>query len=481
MKQTSGLVTDFYELTMIQGYYLEENNPQVVFDMFYRSQPFTGGYAIFAGLETLLEQIQQYRFSDEDIQFLREQGCFQEVFLSYLKEFRFTGDIYSMQEGTAAFPGEPLLRVHGSLIETQIIESLLLNIINFQTLIATKASRIYVASKGGKILEFGLRRAQGLDGALSAARAAYIGGASATSNTLAGKTFGIPVKGTMAHSWVMSFSNELDSFTSFARHYPDNCILLIDTYDTLYSGLPNAVTVGKEMKKQGKRIGVRIDSGDLSYLSRKVRTALDAAGLEDASITVSNDLNEEIITQLINDHAPIDFWGVGTHLVTGGTQAALSGVYKLSARCDNGRWKPTMKLSNNIEKTTHPGIKQVYRFFYKNEALADLITLEDEPVDAESTIIFHHPMSEEDFFLMKPSHHTRYVPLLSCTMKGGKPVEPRPSLNEIKSFAQSQLDTLEHSHKRILNPHIYKVSISEKLRDVKTAMIRTYRRTMSRH
>ncbi len=481
MSSSCGLTTDLYELTMTQGYYLEGNNPQVVFDMFYRSQPFGSGYAVFAGLETLLRQIQCFYFSDEDIAYLRSLGTFKEPFLSYLKNFKFTGDIHAMPEGTVIFPGEPILRLHGSLIEAQLLESIILNIINFQSLIATKTSRIYVASRQGKILEFGLRRAQGLDGALSATRAAYIGGAVGTSNTQGGKQFGIPVMGTMAHSWVMSFPSEKESFQAFARLYPDNCILLIDTYDTLYSGVPNAVAVGRQLKEQGKSIGVRIDSGDLTYLSRRVRKALDEAGLTDAKITASNDLNEEIIYQLVSDHSPIDSWGVGTNLVTGGNQSAMNGVYKLAAKKIDGSFEPTMKLSNNLEKTTNPGIKQVYRFFYEQEALADLIMLKEEPMDTDNSFKFNHPMIEHEYFRLSRDSYTHVKPLLQQFVRSGSIVGELPSLEKIREHALQELFTLDDSYKRIINPHIYKVSISDKLKELKLSMIRTYQQAMKRH
>ena len=316
MKNHSALFTDFYELTMTQGYFLKNHNPRVVFDMFYRSQPYGGGYAVFAGLESFLESLKGFRFSAEDISYLASLNTFQDEFLDYLKEFTFKGDVYSMKEGTLVFPGEPLLRIEANLIEAQLIEGMLLNHINFQTLIATKTSRIYQASREGKIMEFGLRRAQGADGAMSASRASFIGGAGATSNTLAGAQYGIPVLGTMAHSWVMSFDSELESFRAFADLYPENAIFLIDTYDTLGSGIENTLIVGEELKNKGHNFGIRLDSGDLCYLSKQVRKRLDEAGFPDAFIVVSNDLDEYIITQLIAEGAPIDSWGVGTRMVT---------------------------------------------------------------------------------------------------------------------------------------------------------------------
>jgi nicotinate phosphoribosyltransferase len=474
----SGLLTDFYELTMMQGYYLTDNNPQVVFDMFYRSQPFGGGYSVFAGLDDVLEGIISMSFEEDDIDFLRNTGRFHEQFLSYLSTFQFSGTLYAMDEGTIMFPGEPIIRIQAPLIEAQLIESLVLNTINFQSLIATKTSRIFNASGNGTIMEFGLRRAQGLDGAYSATRAAYIGGAAVTSNTYAGKNLGIPVSGTMAHSWVMSFDNELESFREFARIYPDHCVLLIDTYDTLGTGIKHAITVGLELKEKGKKLGVRIDSGDLSYLSREVRTRLDEAGLQDAFIAVSNDLHEEIIQLLVNDEVPIDSWGVGTHMVTGGSQSSMNGVYKLAAKEDlEGVYQPTMKVSNNYEKTTNPGLKQVYRFFDREgNVKGDLITLDEEHIEAGRSFTLYHPMIDRDFYTLAPYSYDRVEPLLSCKMRDGRRVDSAPKLSEIRAYSILQLGQLHRSYKRLINPHIYKVSLSKALKDLKQDLINTYRR-----
>jgi len=466
----SGLLTDLYELTMIQGYYLKNRNPAVVFDMFYRTQPFSSGFSIFAGLEDLLEAVTRYSFSDEDLEYLETLGCFKADFLDYLKDFRFTGDIFAMDEGAAIFPGEPLLRVHSPLIEAQIIESLLLNILNFQSLVASKAARIYLASREGKILEFGLRRAQGTDGAISASRAAYIGGATATSNTLAGKLFNIPVSGTMAHSWVMAFQTEEEAFRKFAELYPEKSILLIDTYDTLGSGIENAIKIGLELKKKGYPLGVRLDSGDLAYLSQKIRSRLDEAGLKDAFITVSNDLNEEIIHQLVTEGAPIDMWGVGTHLVTGGNSAAFNGVYKLAAKEKDGRMIPTIKVSNNVEKTTNPGVKQVYRFMDKDDlAIADLIVLEEEDFDTSRPHSFYNPISPNTHFVQE--EYSRAVPLLSQKMKAGKICVSSPTLKELRSNTFAHLNSIDRTYKRIINPHLYRVSLSTALKNLKYRMI----------
>lgn len=481
----SGLITDFYELTMLQGYHHTGRNPKVVFDMYFRKNPFSGGYTVFAGLKDLLTQLSSLSFSDDDIEYLRSLGTFGDSFLNDLSEFRFSGDVYSVEEGTIVFPGEPVVRVHASLMEAQLIESILLNTINFQTLIATKAARIKDATKGGKLLEFGLRRAQGLDGALSASRAAFIGGADATSFTEAGKKLGIPVKGTMAHSWVMAFDTELDAFRAYAELYPDNAIFLIDTYDTLGSGIDNAVTVGLELKEKGLSMGVRLDSGDLQYLSQKVRKRLDDAGLTDAIIAASNDLNEEIIHQLVTEHSPIDIWGVGTHLVTGGSQSHLPGVYKLAAREVRGEMKPVIKVSNNPEKTTNPGVKQVYRFLGDEDSpMADLITCDEEEISSGDRFVFHHPMHEKTYFILEPKDYREIKPLLEPVMKAGKPLaettdqgrteQQGPDLKILQERRAKNQSALDSTFRRLINPHRYKVSLSGKLRDRKVAMIENY-------
>ncbi len=468
----SALGTDFYELTMMQGYFLADNNPRVVFDMFYRSNPFNGGYVVFAGLNDLLKRIESFAFSQGDIDYLASLNTFDKRFLKYLEDFRFQGRIEAVEEGTIVFPSEPLIRVEATLMEGQLIEGMLLNTINFQSLVATKASRIYNASKNGEFMEFGFRRSQGPDGALSASRAAYIGGGSATSNTLAAKVFDIPVAGTMAHSWVMSFESELEAFRAFAEIYPDHTILLIDTYDTLGSGIENAIIVGQELKAKGKSFGVRLDSGDLSYLSREIRDKLDQAGLEKARIYASNDLNEHIIETLIHDNVPIDSWGIGTHLVTGGSQAALNGVYKLAARqLEDGTWLETMKITNTFEKATNPGRKQVWRFFDDcGSPLADLITLEDEKISLDEDYVFYHPFSEVDFFTMRQGRFKSVKPLLQLYMEGGKRTQPNPPVKKIQEHALEGLASFHSTYKRLMNPHIYKVSLSSELKRLKTRL-----------
>ncbi|MFP4384653.1 MAG: nicotinate phosphoribosyltransferase [Spirochaetia bacterium] len=470
MRGRSGLFTDLYELTMVQGYVLSCPEQHGVFDMFFRKQPFDGGFTVFAGLEDLLVNLENLSFSEEEIEYLEGQGIFKQEFLDYLSGFTFSGDVYAADEGTPVFPNEPLIRVHGTLAETQLIESMLLNTVNFQTLIATKTARIYEASRQGKVLDFGMRRAQGPDGAVSATRAAYIGGASATSNTYAGKLLGIPAKGTMAHSWVMAFESEKESFEKFTELYPDNAILLIDTYDTLVSGLPNAIAVGKKMRERNKSIGVRLDSGDLEYLSKEVRKQFDAAGLEDAVITASNELDEYIIHQLLERGAPIDTWGVGTKLVTGYPDASLTGVYKLTAAGSPEAPDPVIKVSDTPEKTTNPGIKQVYRFYDGTDApLADLLTLDNETLTRGEPRVFHHPGLNTRKFTL--DEYDRFEPLLKKRMVRGKRSGPPESLTDIKARKEKLLGNLDDTYKRFLNPHVYKVSLSGNLMEQKRQMI----------
>lgn len=469
----SALITDFYELAMMQGFFLQKKNPRVVFDMFYRTNPYKGGYTVFTGLDSLIKILEEFSFSEDDISYLRSLKAFDESFLAFLSNYHFSGDLYSFEEGTVAFPGEPLIRIETTMMDAILIESILLNTINFQTLIATKAARMKIATKNkGAIMEFGLRRAQGEDGALSATRACYIGGCDVTSNTYAGKYYDIPISGTMAHSWIMLYDSEYTAFRKFADIYPDNCVLLIDTYDTLGSGIEAAIKVGLEQKEKGKKIGVRIDSGDLSYLTKAVRKKLDEAGLEDATICISNDVTEEIILNLVNDDAPIDSWGIGTHLVTGGTQSALGGVYKLAAKEENGVFVPTLKISSSYEKTTNPGIKNVYRFFDKNgQALADLIALEDEKIELGSNHTFYHPFSTGDMFIMRKNSYCEIRPLLKKMMENGKRLKASPSLKEIQDKVKNELSHFDTSYKRQINPHIYKVSLTKKLKDLKHNLV----------
>ncbi len=467
----SALFTDFYELTMAQGFWKKNLNHQVVFDVFFRRHPFNGGFSVFAGIETAIDSILGFSFSDDDITFLRSQGIFEEGFLEYLKNFKFTGDIYSFEEGDLIFPQEPIVRVHANLIEGQIIEGILLNHCNFQSLVATKAARIFLASGKQGLMEFGLRRAQGVDGAMSATRAAFIGGASGTSNTLGGKKYSIPVMGTMAHSWIMSFPTELEAFEAYAEIYPDNSVFVIDTYDTLKSGIKNAIKVGATLASKGKNFGVRLDSGDIAYLATEVRKELDAAGFPKAFITVSNELSEEIISNLVAQNAPIDSWGVGTNMVTGGSESSFSGVYKLCARYshDSEAPLPVMKISDNPLKTTNPGIKNVFRLYDETGmARGDILALESEELLPGKEYRYHHPMIDYRRFSFTAAS---VQSMLKKRVECGKRLEERlPDSQQIRVSRErfmEEIKKFDDSYKRILNPHIYKVSITEGLKDLK--------------
>jgi nicotinate phosphoribosyltransferase len=472
------LMTDFYELTMMQGYFFSCRDDHGVFEMFFRRQPFEGGYTVFAGLWPLMEAIQGIRFTGEELNYLGSLNTFKKEFIEYLKGFAFRGDIDSVPEGTVVFPYEPILRVKGSLMEAQLIESMVLNFINFQSLIATKTARIAAVAGDKPVLEFGLRRAQGINGALMSSRAAFIGGAAATSNTLAGLTFGIPVSGTMAHSWVMNFSSEIEAFRKYVDLYPDRPILLVDTFDTLKSGIPNAISVYKELKgKNPPLMGVRIDSGDLEYLSKRARIMLDDSGLSEVKIFVSSDLDEWIMRQLIQSGSPIDAWGVGTRLVTGWDDPALTGVYKIVAKCNGGAFEPRIKISNQPEKITNPGVKNIMRFYNgKNQVLADLMFLEEEAealkqkIDRHEPIRFNHPATEYARFTLAEYSSGRI--LLEPVMRRGEIVRDQPSLREMKEHRQREIDSLDDTFKRLLNPHIYKISLSDQLKSLKSLLIK---------
>ncbi len=454
--------TDFYQLTMAQLYFLKgHKNNTAVFDYFFRKLPFEGGYAVFAGLETLLEILENFRFSKEDIQYLKKLG-FQEKFISYLESFQFNGNIYSSSEGDVVFPTRPVLQVEANIIEAQILETLLLNILNFQTLIATKAARMRMVAGDKKLIDFGLRRAQA-SGGLLASRAAIIGGFDSTSNVKAGEIFDIPVSGTMAHSLIQSYDDEYMAFSDFANVYPDNCVLLIDTYDTLKSGLPNAVKVAKEMKKNGKKLkGIRLDSGDLAYLSKECRKVLNENGLEYVKIAASNQLDEYVIRSLIEQKAEIDVFGVGTSLVTGSPDGALDGVYKL-AFSNN---KPSIKLSESINKITLPNYKQVYRVrnTRKNLILGDVIALKDEE-DVNSMYHVFEPGKSLSFKAIEKEA------LLNPVMKDGKRVNPPKTVKSIQEYSQIRIRELPEEHKRFENPHIYKIGISQGLRNEREKLI----------
>lgn len=470
----SALFTDFYELTMAQGYWKHGLDTKAVFDVFFRRQPFKGGFSVFAGLDPLIEALETFRFSSSDLAWLESQRCFEPAFLRYLEDFRFSGEVYAIAEGEIIFPQEPLLRIHAGLVEAQVIEGLVLNMVNFQSLIATKSARVSMAARGKRVMEFGLRRAQGPDGAMGASRAAYVGGAAATSNALAAKELGIPAMGTMAHSWVMAFDSELESFNAYADLYPAATTLLIDTFDTLGSGLPNAIAVGKRLAASGRRLGVRLDSGDIDYLSRRVRKALNEAGLDDAFIVVSNELDEYIVERLVSEGAPVDVWGVGTHLVTGGDEAAFTGVYKLAAVERHGSLRPTMKFSDNPEKATNPGVKDLYRLFDESgSAVADLLALEGEVPEPGKPMTLYHPSLDTRRFSYAPCGEIK--PMLSKVMEGGRRVIARKSMDEVRNRRLESIKAFDHTYLRFLNPHVYRVSISERLRELKFGFVERYR------
>lgn len=458
-----GLYTDFYELTMAQGYfYCNKKEQKVTFDYYFRDNPFKGGFAVFAGLQDFLELLSNFTYSPSDIEFLKEQGLKSE-FLSYLKDFSFSGDIFSVKEGEIVFPNEPLLTVHGNIIECQLIESLLLNIINFETLIATKAYRIKLISGKKLFADFGLRRAQGF-GSMHASRAAAIGGASSTSNVLAAKIFDIPVSGTMAHSWIQSFDNELEAFRAFAKIHPTNTTLLVDTYNTLESGIPNAIIVAKEMEAKNQQLNaIRLDSGDLAYLSKKARQLLNKAGLQYVQIIASNQLNEFVIKTLLRDqNADIDGFGIGTELITGKDDAALGGVYKLSEV--DGEHK--MKFSENIEKVTLPGAKQLVRYFDDdNKFYRDGIFLANENPDEIDTI-YHRVYPEKNTSLSGLKKENLFTQVIKKGIVKLKRQTPR----EIHNYLEIRSAQLPEEHKRFISPHIYKVGISQKLMSTRNAL-----------
>jgi len=449
----TALYTDQYELTMAQGYFLYgKHQEEAVFDYFFRSNPYGNGFVVFAGLSDLLEALKNFYFTDEDISYLKNTGL-RDDFLEYLRNFRFSGTIYSVEEGEIVFPDEPVLRVEGNLVETQLIESILLNFLNFESLIATKAARIKQVCGNRVFIDFGLRRAQGL-GSIHASKACVIGGANATSNVLAGNYFNIPVSGTLAHSWIQSFDDELTAFRKYSEMAPENTILLVDTFDTLNSGVPNAITVAKEMEEQGCRLrGIRIDSGDLYYFSRKARTMLDNAGLEYVKIIVSNQLDEYLIRSLNEQGAPVDGFGVGTNLIIGKGSGALDGVYKLSM--NDGI--PRMKISENLEKTTLPGKKKIIRTFDEEGIFyADAVVLEEEE-KAAGIVHPHIPWKHTDLSCLQQELITQMV------MKNGKRITENPEVKSISDFVSTRLAKLSAEHKRFENPHIYKVGVSDSL------------------
>jgi len=474
---TMSLLTDFYELTMMQGYFNYGSfNKTVVFDVFYRINPSGNGFAITAGLEQVIDYIKHLHFSDSDIDYLRSFNTFSDEFLDYLKDFKFSGEIYAIPEGTIVFPTEPLVRVKAPIIEAQIIEAAMLNIINHQSLIATKASRVAWAANGDAIMEFGLRRAQGPDAGIYGARAAIIGGCAGTSNVLTGKMFDVTVLGTHAHSWVMSFPSEIEAFRCYAKTFPNACTFLVDTYDTLHSGVPNAITVFNEMKEEGielKNYGIRLDSGDLAYLSKEARKMLDAAGFTDAKITASSDLDENLIMSLKLQGAQINNWGVGTKLITSDDCPSFGGVYKLSAESDdNGGFIPKIKLSDNPSKVTNPGIKKILRFYNKStgKIKADLICLDDESYNENEKIKLFDHMAKWKKMILTPGTYT-IRELLVPIFINGECVYSSPSVKEIKANCERELATLWDEHRRLANPHIVPVDLSDRLLELKNKLI----------
>lgn len=476
-----GLLTDLYQLTMAYGYWkLGMHKKEAAFHLHFRRCPFNGGFAVAAGLDYVLDFIERFRFDDSDIQYLStlkgadDQALFSSEFLDYLLQLDFSCDVHAVPEGTVVFPYEPLVRVTGPILQAQILETPLLNLINFQTLIATRAARVHIAARGDPILEFGLRRAQGIDGGMTASRAAFIGGCSATSNVMAGKLFGIPVAGTQAHSWVMAFDDEQESFQAYAEALPNNCVFLVDTYDSL-KGVEKAIEVGKWLKEQGyPMLGIRLDSGDLNYLSIEARRMLDAAGFEDAKIVASNDLDEYLIDDLKRQGAQIATWGVGTSLVTAKGQAALDGVYKLSAiRDPGGEWQHKVKLSEQMVKISNPGILNVRRYKDDRGYVADALYSEGADLSLGCEIV--DPMDATRRKWLNNSLENR--DLLLPIFQAGKRVYDPPALPDIRSHALEELEKFHGGIKRFLNPHQYVVGMEKGLFDLKISLIKKIRGT----
>ena len=476
-KQNLTLLTDLYELTMMQGYFQhKDQNETVIFDAFYRANPGEGGYSVAAGLEQVIQYIKELHFSEEDIEYLAGLGIFGRDFLDYLKDFKFTGDIYAIPEGSVIFPREPLIKVIAPIMQAQLIETAILNIINHQSLIATKAARVCYAARGDGIMEFGLRRAQGPDAGTYGARAAVIGGCIGTSNVLCGRLFDVPVKGTHAHSWIMSFPDEYTAFKTYAEMYPSACILLVDTYDTLKSGVPNAIRVFKEMREAGVPLtfyGIRLDSGDLAYLSKKARKMLDAAGFPDAVISASNDLDEFLIDSLKVQGAAITSWGVGTNLITSKDCPSFGGVYKLAAIMDkDGHFIPKIKLSENSEKVTNPGNKTIYRIYEKESGKikADLICLAAETFDENEPLLLFDPLEPWKKTKLPGGSYTMRE-IMIPVFRNGECCYESPKVMDIREYCRKELDTLWDETRRLVNPHKVYVDLSKKLYDMKIELL----------
>ncbi len=470
------LLTDFYELTMAYGYFKHRlKDERAYFDMFFRRIPDDGGFAIMAGIEQLVEYLKNLKFDDSDIRYLRSKNIFSEEFLDYLKNFKFSCDVWAIPEGTPIFPNEPIVTVIGPVIEAQFIETMVLLTINHQSLIATKANRVVRAALGRDVMEFGSRRAQGYDGAIYGARAAYIGGCVGTACTISDKEFGVPATGTMAHSWIQMFPTELEAFRAYAETYPDNCTFLVDTYNTLKSGVPNAIKVFNELivPKGFRPKGIRIDSGDIAYLSKEARRMLDEAGFHDCKIVASNALDETIIRDLLIEGAQVDIFGVGERLITSRSEPVFGGVYKLVAVEEDGRIIPKIKLSDNVGKITNPGYKQAWRLFDKEtgKAIADLITLNEEIID-----------ESKPYELFDPEYTWKRKTVTNFTAKKlqvqifdkGNCIYESPELNEIRSYCKEQIDTLWDEVKRFENPHRYYVDLSLRLWEMKEELLKEH-------
>ena len=473
-KKNLTMLADFYEFTMANGYFETGMKDKIAyFDMFFRQIPDNGGFAIMAGVEQLIEYLKNLKFSEEDIEYFRSKKMFSEEFLDYLRNFKFECDVWAIPEGTPIFPGEPIVIVRGPIIQAQIIETMMLLTINHQSLIATKANRIVRAAQGRTVMEFGSRRAQGYEGAILGARAAYIGGAIGTACTIADRDFSIPALGTMAHSWIQMFPSELEAFRTYARLYPDNCVLLVDTYNVLKSGVPNAIkTFNEEIVPRGYRPkGIRIDSGDIAYLSKEARKMLDDAGFPDCQIIASSGLDEYVIRDLLNQGAKIDSFGVGERLITARSEPVFGGVYKLVAVEENGKIIPKIKVSENVEKITTPGFKQLYRLYDRktNKAIADVITLHDEEIDDSKPYEIFHPIytwkrkTLTDFYARK---------LLVKIFDKGKCIYESPPIDEIRNYCEEQVNTLWEEVRRFENPHEYFVDLSKPLWDIKNEMLK---------
>lgn len=470
------LLTDLYELTMMQGYFREQRKDVVVFDAFFRKIPCGNGYAVCAGLEQVIDYIKNLSFSYDDVAYLKSTGLFSDDFLDYLRGFHFTGDIYAIPEGTVMFPHEPFLKVVAPIMEAQLIETAVLNIINHQSLIATKAARVVHAANGDGVMEFGLRRAQGPDAGIYGARAAMIAGCVGTSNVLAGQMFHVPVSGTHAHSWIMSFPDELTAFRTYAKYYPNACILLVDTYDTLRSGVPHAIQVFQEMRDAGiplTRYGIRLDSGDLAYLSKKAKKMLDAAGFTDAIISASSDLDEMLISSLKQQGAAINSWGVGTKMITSADWSSFGGVYKLAAiRGEDGSYEPKIKISENTAKVTNPGNKVIYRVYDNStgKMVADLLALADEVYDTNEPLVLFDPIDTWKRTELAPNSYT-IRSLLVPVFENGTCVYECPDVMTLQANFRQELDTLWDETKRLTNPHEVYIDLSQKLYDLKTSLL----------